>query len=335
MKAFLLLNISIILSTISFAQVPDTIDVVEKTIKVGAVKTETEYYGFAEGDRVVFNLYVESGKELKDVTITEYPKNVKFAEHTIGKIENKILNVARTGVYSFEYYNSNLSGRTVKIKIQRVPKSVNTKFFNTNIVWKKVFDTTYSVVSKQYLISADTLLQTVIDTKAVVHSTLNNPRTLVDFVLPQNTVSWAFRIGVGSESSEAYQKDIEILSGIGSKFVNKANPVAGFLLGILPQLTKPTTGENVKYWFLPNNESANSFIEKKEFLQYKSGEVVTDYAKMAPIAGRQYIGLYNDNTINAIEVTINIEAMVVGRKYETRAEKIPFVSEKMLPFNEY
>ena len=115
MKKITILFLFILTSLYSIGQ--DTIDVVEKTIKVGGLSKETEYYGFADGDKVIFNLTVENRKDIKDITISEYPNNVKFADHTSEKVQNKVLNISRNAVYVFEYYNSNLSGRTINIKI--------------------------------------------------------------------------------------------------------------------------------------------------------------------------------------------------------------------------
>ncbi len=139
MKKSIIFSAFIFLPFFLFAQ--DTLEVVDKKIKIDGVGTVKEYYGFADGDKVIFSLTVEGKKELKDITISEYPNNVKFADHKTDKIENKMLKISGNSVYSFEYYNSNLSGRTVAIKIQRIPKSEQTKFFNTNVKWVNKVDT--------------------------------------------------------------------------------------------------------------------------------------------------------------------------------------------------
>lgn len=185
MKKITTLLLSTHFITIILAQ--DTVDVVEKTIKISGTSTEREYYGFAEGDKVIFSLVVENKKELKNTTISEYPNNIKFAEHTTQKVENKILNIHRTSVYLFEYHNSNLAGRAIKTKIQRIPKSEQTKFFNTNIKWVNKIDTTYFAREKTYLSSSDTSIVEVTDARIRVHSqtNLDNPnKTIVDFVIP-------------------------------------------------------------------------------------------------------------------------------------------------------
>ncbi|MES1226622.1 MAG: hypothetical protein ABUT20_64705, partial [Bacteroidota bacterium] len=111
----------------SFAQ--DTIVVVEKSIKMAGSSPATEYYGFAEGDKLIFTLSLEKG-ELKDVAITEYPSNVIFQDHGIERIDKKVFTIPRMGVYRFEFFNSFILARTVNLKIQRIPKGEATKSFN-------------------------------------------------------------------------------------------------------------------------------------------------------------------------------------------------------------
>ena len=50
----------------------DTVVVVEKSIRIASLTPVAEYYGFAKGDKVIFNFWVEKGKELKDITVTEW-----------------------------------------------------------------------------------------------------------------------------------------------------------------------------------------------------------------------------------------------------------------------
>jgi hypothetical protein len=333
MKKSTILVLFILLFSYSYAQ--DTIDVVEKTIKIGGVSNESEYYGFAEGDKVIFNLTVEKGKELKDVTISEYPENVKFAEHTVEKIQNKFLNISRNAVYRFDYYNSNLSGRTINIKIQRVPKSEKTKFFNTNVKWVNKVDTTYSARQNTYLTGSDTSLVDVIDSKARVHSQTNsNPsNTIVDFTIPINTIKWTYWIGVGNESQEVFKKDQANFAQTGTKLISSINPLAGLAFGLIT-MTHANIGENVKYNFLPSWEDVQKFKAGQAFMQFKSGNVVTDFGLMNYSTKKNekyYIALENDNSFQGIDVNVKVLAVVVNNKYNTVVEKTPAYTNKTVP----
>lgn len=336
MKKSIIFSAFIFLPFFLFAQ--DTLEVVDKKIKIDGVGTVKEYYGFADGDKVIFSLTVEGKKELKDITISEYPNNVKFADHKTDKIENKMLKISGNSVYSFEYYNSNLSGRTVAIKIQRIPKSEQTKFFNTNVKWVNKVDTSYSAQQKTYLVKSDTSFVNVIDSKVRVHSitNVNSNKTIVDFTIPANTIKWTYWIGVGNESQEAFKNDENELAKSASKLIGSISPLAGLAVGLFT-MSRPRIGDNVLYYFLPNIQDVQKFNAGQEFRQFKNGNVITDFGLMNfPSSNNQkyYLGLMNDNLKDGIDVNVKILAVVVNNKYESVVENMPSYFNKQIPVSQ-
>lgn len=327
-----------VLSLNALAQ--NEVDVADITLKVGGLATEELMYGFAEGDKVIFTMTETDGKELKEVSIEEYPNTIKYQNRATAKIENKILNVSRKGIFKFSFYNSNVKGRVINIVLKRIPLNAETANFNTKVVWRDVIDTAYRAEQNQYLIKSDTSFVEVINTTSTVHSELNSKgnKTLVDFTLPANTVKWAFWIGVGQEAKKAYQKDVQALSSTVGEFAGMTNPLAGLLIGILPALTKTSNGENVMYRFMDGYENAQKFANNQQYLQFKQGNVVSDYCNMplykSQLGRKLYIGLINDNTMQPIDVTTKITAMVVKNQYETRTDKVPVITNKRKPFIE-
>lgn len=335
MKKFTLFSIIFLLSKVVFSQTE--VDVADITLKVAALGNEELMYGFAEGDKVIFSMTEKDGKELKEVTISEYPANIKYQNRAVSKIENKTFNVIKKGVYVFSFYNSNVKGRIINVIIKRVPSKPELANFNTKVSWHNVIDTTYKAEEHQYLIKSDTSFVEVINTNAVVHSELNSNgnRANISFTIPSNTVSWAYWIGVGQESKKAYQKDIQAMSNMGANFVGGINPLAGILLGVMPTLTKSNTGENVHYYILADYDNAVKFMAGQQFLQLKNADVVNDYGIMKGRNNQKlYVGMYNDNTTREIEVNVKITAMVVNNKYETRTDKVPVISNTKKPFIE-
>lgn len=335
MIKYLLLLFTLFLSKYSIAQTE--VDVADITLKVGALANEELMYGFAEGDKVIFSMTEQDGKELKEVTISEYPTNVKYQNRAVSKIENKTINVVRKGVFVFSFYNSNMKGRVINVIIKRIPASPETLNFNTKVGWHNVLDTTYKAEQNQYLVKSDTSFVDVINTNAIVHSSLNSNgnRSNLSFTIPSNTVSWAYWIGVGQESKKAYQKDMQAMSSIGSNFVGGINPLAGVLLGVLPSLTKSNTGENVHYYVIADYDNAVKFMSGQQFLQLKNADVVNDYGIMRGLTNQKlYIGMYNDNATREIEVNVKITAMLVKNQYQTRTDKVPVITNKRKPFIE-
>lgn len=335
MKYLTIVCLSLCMPLWLFSQ--DTLDVVDKKIKIGGVETIKEYYGFAKGDKIIFSLNVDGKKELKDVIFSEYPDIVRFADHKTSRIENKLLNISQNGVYSFEYYNSSLSGRTVEIKIQRIPRSEETRIFNTNVKWVNKVDTTYSAKENAYLTKSDTSFVDVINSTVRVHSTTNtNPnKTLVDFTIPANTIKWSYWIGVGKESQEAFAKDEKEYLSSATKLLGSINPLAGLAVGLIT-MTQSQIGDNVFYYFLSSHSETQKFMTGQQFLQFKNGNVVTDFGLMnysSPSNQRYYLGLLNDNLMDGIDVNVKILAVVVNNQYEVITETVPSYVNKRIPIN--
>jgi len=129
------LTLSIALAVLAnylHAQTPIT--VAENTLKVPSTQEEVFYFGFAEGDQVIFDLEVQNGKELTVLEIVSMPSKTIFMDYKTQKIDHKVLTITETGIYKFRLANNNLfAGRICKFKIERIPASDATKKFNTTV----------------------------------------------------------------------------------------------------------------------------------------------------------------------------------------------------------
>jgi hypothetical protein len=315
---FLLLSIKLV------AQTP--IEVVDNTIKVAAFGDETFYYGFAEGDQLIFNFQELNGKELKEVEILELPGSSKFMDYKTKRIQNKTIHINRPAIYKFRFSNAAMGGRVCKIQIHRIPASQATTKFNTSVYWRTLYDTTYTAREETYFIHTDTSIISVMDQKAKVSSSnaLNgNPnKTVVDFSLPDGTIAWSYYIGVGREGQDAYnqtQTQFVTSAAYKSSSFTGLNPLAALALFGLNAFIKAQGGDNVKYWFISDWNNVLAFRNGIQFYQYKHGDVINDAAKMdVPKAGKVYLGLLNDNVIDAIEVDVKVSAVVVKNQFGNR-----------------
>jgi hypothetical protein len=313
--------------TISFCCVAQNpIDIYESTIKIGALASEEYLCGFAEGDQLVFNFEEINGKELKELEIVELPSSSKFIDYKTKKIINKTLNIQNTGIYKFRFSNSNIAGRICKIKIQRVPASEATKLFNTNVYTRTAYDTTYVPTEEKFLVKSDTAIVSVVDQIAKVSSQTamngNSNRNIVDFNLPEGTISWSYYIGVGKEGREAFQAAVDKFLPDAAKMASSIpgyGAMAALALTGINYFTKVQGADNVKYYFITDWNSVLLFNSNKPFYQYKQGDVINDASKMIkPLSGKLYLGLYNDNISTAIEVVIKITAITINQKWETK-----------------
>jgi hypothetical protein len=328
MKRFTMsIGLLIILSIQSQCQI--LIDVVESTIKVPGMGEEIFYYGFAEGDQLVFNFQEVNGKELKEVEITELPASPKFMEYKAARIVNKNLSIPRKSIYKFRFANGALGGRVCKIRVQRIPGNERTKNFNTTVYWKTLYDTTFIPREERFLESSDTLVASVTDQLAKVSSQTavngNRNRNIVDFSLPDGTISWSYYIGVGQEGREAYD-------AAKSNFISNAAASVSTIPGYGPMAALALTGlnvfgkiqgrDNVKYFFITDWDNVQLFNSGQTFLQYKQGDVVNDASQMKyPLAGKVYLALSNDNVMEPIDVIVKVTAIQVLQKWGSRMIK--------------
>jgi hypothetical protein len=304
-------------------QAQNPIDIYESTMKIGGRGTEEYLCGFAEGDQLVFNFEEINKKELTEVEILEYPSSSKFMDYKTSNITNKVLNIARTGVYKFRFSNSALIGRICKIKIQRIPSNEQTKNFNTTVYWKIKSDTTFEDIQEKYLIRADTIINNITDQVAKVHSTTNleGSKTAMNFILPLNTVAWSYYIGVDQTSQKIFADATHKIAETASPLVSSIpgyGPLAALALNGTSYLTSAQTGENVQYWFV-SNPNQSLFIAGQRFNYIKNGNVINDFSRMiSPLKGQYFLCLYNDNAVQAIDVIVKITAVCVNEQWGTR-----------------
>ncbi len=335
--------LSLITFTSSYGQL-DPIDVADLTLKISGTGDEELYYGFAEGDQMIFSFEEINGKELKEIEIIELPSNSKFMDYKSVKIDNKKISVNKRSVYLFKFKNSAISGRICKVKIQRIPKTVDQITFNTNWEWKTLYDTTYVAYTQDSLVGYDTLKykenvkelittesidEMILDKTQKVHSYMNDNSsyTYLRVDLPQNrketyieevVTAWAYWIGVGEESSQAYAQNIKtvgkIASGVASVY---GTPLAGVAVGAVTELLTPKSGEDVTYAFIADFQNVQAFLAGQAYYQFDKGKGIAAYGKNTNrLQGTFYIGLHNDNDWYGIDVNVKIVVIKQIKTYE-------------------
>lgn len=343
MKATLLCSVLLVLSLFCFSQ--QTIDVTEQTIKVAAMKTEEMYFGFAEGDQVIFNFTEADKKDLKEIEIVEWPNTSKFSDFKTSKIENKTLNIGHTSVYKFRFYNSAISGRVCRIKIQRIAANDKLRDFNTNVSWVNRqdttwnsytrdvivgYDTSYEQVTKKELIKTEQREELLFDKPQRVKAASGSDKTYLWFNLPSNTysvnqtstvVSWAYWIGVGDEANKAWQQNAKAISGLAKTTASYfTTPLGAYAVGAITDMLIPKVGENVSY-FVADEQNARSWLLSQRYLVYDQGNGVGGYKKFLDkrlCQGRFYICLYNDNILQAIDVYVKVAAIIQTDYYQDK-----------------
>jgi hypothetical protein len=345
MKKLISTLIICITGMISYGQL-QPVEVAELTIKVGSYSTEELFYGFAEGDQIIFNFEELNGKELKELEIIELPNSSKFMDYKTEKIVDKKISVYKKAIYQFKFMNSSLTGRVCKVKIQRIPKAESLISFNTDWTWKTLFDTVYITYAEDSLIGYDTLryketvkelVNTEIKEDKIISETKipissigwmdqNINTKVVPITLPSypvsdyetsNVISWAYWINVGDESIEKFNSAKTIMKG-GASIV--LSPLGAYAFGVVTDLVAPS-GSEVVFSALTDEQNKNLFLNKINFQTYYNAKSNASFKKFAdPLMcnGTYYLCLRNDNSTFKIYVNALVVAIVETKKFEDR-----------------
>ncbi len=166
----------------------------------------------------------------------------------------------------------------------------------------------------------------------------NSNKTIVDFTLPQNTVSWSYYIGVGQEGKAAYKTaENKFIASAGKQLVKymALGPMGLLAVSGVSLFNSVQGGDNVQYWFLSDWNNVLLFQSGQAFQQYKLGNVVNDASQMTfiPSGNKVYLGLLNDNMIEPIEVIVKVSAVVVNSEWNTRPINKMRITTSKLPFH--
>jgi hypothetical protein len=334
MRTFSILFFYLAFTLLGFSQTP--VDVAESTLKISGLSEEVFYYGFCQGDQILFSFQEVNGKELKEIEIIEYPSSSKYMDYKTSKIENKSISVIKNGIYKFRFNNSALSGRIIKYKIQRIPSSESSKIFNTNVIWKTLYDTSYRTVQETYLLRKDTVINQLSDVVSKLHSkgNSNGNSSTVNFALPKNTVSWSYFIGVDQQSQDMFSNATNQLSKTAGSTLSNIpgyGPMAALALGGVSYLTTLQKGEDVDF-YLMDNTNYPLFQAGQQFSYYKKGRVISDFSQMSLPRGSYVIYLSNDNMVTPISVSVKVVAIVVNEVWATRPIQKMDVVSRQEPF---
>ncbi|MBN8856739.1 MAG: hypothetical protein J0H29_00040 [Sphingobacteriales bacterium] len=340
---FTLLTVLFTCSINALGQEP--IDITDQTIKIGGFKEEELYFGFAAGDKIIFNFKEADNKQLKEVEIVEYPNSSKFSDYKTKLVENKAIAVTKQGVYVFRFKNSALGGRVCKIKIQRIPASEETRNFNPTVTWETKQETTYNTYTKDVIVGYDTtyiqktkrvLVSTeqkedlIVDKPQRVHSTSNGKgsKTALFFTLPQNqislykttkVISWAYWVGVGEEANQAWKQNAasisNVVKGAATYFTT---PLGALAIGAITDLMIPKVGEDV-YYAISDQTNKDLFLSGNQYRIFDEGKGIAGFRKFTDQSicqGTYYVLLSNDNVVQGIDATVKVVAITETNIYE-------------------
>jgi hypothetical protein len=298
-----------------------TIAIAESSIRVGIKAEEEVYFGFAEGDQLIFSFEEANGKEMKEVEIVEMPGTSKFLEYKTSKIENKTISVPRTGIYKFRFANSAIIPRVCKYKIQRIPAGQATQNFNTTVYFDEYSDTTYTNEVETYIDRSDTVISNFQDRMIKVNplTAPGSSKTIFNFVLPENTIAWSFYVCADKSGQQVYQEATKKLASNSGSVIEKFpkyGPLAAVALDAPSYLTKLDTGQHINFWIV-EDENAELFRNGEQFRFVKKGRGINEFSRMEPGDRAFYFCLHNDYKDTPVTVLVKITAVLINEKFSS------------------
>lgn len=303
------------------------IDVVESTFKVNAATEMFYHYGFAEGDKVIFNFTEEQGKELKEIQIVDYHSNSPyFGDFKATKVENKVIQISKKSILKFRFINTSLSGRICKIKIQRIPASEATKNFNTNIVTKETRDTSYYTVKEKYLVSKE---YKPVELIGVTESWVNSQTNLTgitrvhfSFTVPKNSVEVYYSFAASRNKEQLSSSNLK--SNLFGQLTKLVEPT-GTLNIALNLLTSPP-GSDYCDVRLMDTENARIFTsgsnEYRYFPDYSRLNLTSGVVKFNNFQGKNMsLCVENKDLTQGIQVIVQVTSINLEEKWDERDVK--------------
>ncbi len=313
-----------------FGQAP--VDVAESSLKVGILGEEIFYFGFAEGDKLIFNFEEANGKELKEIEIVEMPSSSRFIVYKTSSITNKQLSIPKTGIYKFRFMNGAIGARLCKYRIQRIPASAATQHFNSTVFTHLVNDTSYTTVEETLLSKTDTVFTNFQDRTVKVNAVgaPGGNKSTFNFVLNENVIAWSYYIHVNQAGQQAYDEANKQTAADSRPAITKFptyNVLSALALNRPVSINKLQAGEDIAYWIM-EGENEDLFLKGAQFRYIKKGKAVNDYSRMEPRKGSLYFCFANDNPADAVTVTVKITAVQLNEALETKPVKRMLIKQK-------
>jgi uncharacterized protein with FMN-binding domain len=329
-------------------------NVADLTLKIASLKEEELYFRFAAGDKIILNVKEESGKEISEIEVLEYPDIKRFSTRKSSVVKDQEIQVNSNAVYVFRLKNTALNRRDCKVRIDRIPAKAETSGFNTSVSWVTVNDTTWKTSSREGIIRYDTTLipgtkrgiikeetveELVLDKNQRLHAKANlkSVKSTLSFSLPKDQispqrekklVSWAYWVGVDEAGNKAWEQNSKIITKVvkgGASIL--LTPLGALAVGVVADLSIPTMGEDVEYW-ITDKTNAALFKDGKAFKFKDHGKGVAGYQKFNGTAERDFsILLKNDNLVQGIDVNLKIVAIYKLVEYGN----VPHTETKITP----
>ncbi len=311
----------------------------EGNIKLTKCAPVTKYYRFEKGDKVHLSFKKKKGNKIESFRIFSYPNNELYSQNEITDNFQQVFEVPKRGVYGIELIGGSCISRKklVRLKIERTPLDDSTNF-NTEVVFKTQWDTSYYTVLEPVLIRTDSAIIQLTDENVKIssHNALNGNRNraVVSIELPSNLVNCSFYIGVGQNGSAAYDKTIS--DQLTATALSMVNPWYALMVYGLNRFLSVNAGDNVRFWVTNFPLAAQNFMSNgavpNDIFLISYGDVLNATKSFTkPKSGKISFLLLNDNIIDPIYVRIVVSALTAKEVFENQEINKVKITSREIP----
>jgi hypothetical protein len=325
-KAILALFCCLLASAALMAQ-----SVADQTFKVDGV--HEFHYAFAEGDKVDLMIQLIAGRRLKTVELIGLPANTLFRSYELDTALTKSITIPQTGAYLLRITEQGFGKKICRFTLHRTPSSPATARMDTRINWDIKTQKGWQVLHRAIPAGLKTDIHSMSGQVTVSGNGmgLKKNRTSYRFDLPANTVRWAYRIGVSQSVQDARKRDADQFNELvrkGSAKIMAVSPetaLAAFALGMAVQMTTSTGGEDIEYAIVdPTNlQKFMDGADKYDAHIWQGSVSVDAQRRYAPLAGKYAFALKNNNLVDDVNVSIEIEAVTETPLFEEETYLAP------------
>jgi hypothetical protein len=294
-----------------FSQSPIVIS--ETSFKLPILGEESFYFGFAEGDELLFSFEVESGKEIKELEIIQLPSTSRYKELKTSHISDKRITVPKTGIYQFRFANTVVLQKICKLKIQRIPATQATANFNSTVYWRTVYDTTYRNFNQQKA-TPETYKTVSLVTPTTYYLDPNTPEGTQQITVPVNlpdfTSEWYYAYAATNkkETAESLKSSLKLATNLQKKIAESGG--VSFSPDSLPVLN---ASENCRIYLL-DQSNQQMFETRGNFRHFKEGTRENTPSGVVKIKTANFpnafLGVKNPNAQSPLYVVLEVVAVI-------------------------
>lgn len=260
-------------------------------------------YAFEKGDEIILNLEMTNEKGTNVIDISTYPDgNTVYLNDSFQELKDLRIKVNERSIYEFTFGSNHAFDRDVRLTIERVAESEETKDFNTKVTWKRTYEVVQVQKPAHHFINSGS--------NATFRG--GNSRITIPINFPPNTIKWYYTFSAFRDPEKVDEiTELFDLAGQLSSLIDET----GLLEFGINQLTQPPGSDycsvdlfnfkNSQLFLAKNDESLKHFKDgSRENLS--SGIIEINWAKPETM----YLGIKNPSDFHGINVIVEIAAIV-------------------------